>query len=175
MILPRKTVLELAKLLDDSDTPVTIDILANQARFRFGNVELVSKVVDGKFPDYNRVIPTGHGKRIELDRVDAAVGAAARGDPVQREIPRRAARPGRGPAAGSSARTASRKRPRKSCRSSYAGETLDIGFNITYLLDVLSNIGADNVHIAFGDANSSALVTLPERDDYKYVVMPMRI
>jgi len=68
VILPRKTVLELSKLLDDSDTPLTIDILANQARFRFGNVELVSKVVDGKFPDYNRVIPTGHGKHIVLDR-----------------------------------------------------------------------------------------------------------
>src|SRR5581483_11352004 len=55
VILPRKTVLELAKLLEDVDDPVTIDILSNQARFRFGNVELVSKVVDGKFPDYNRV------------------------------------------------------------------------------------------------------------------------
>src|SRR5438093_3976101 len=68
VILPRKTVLELSKLLEDSDTPITIEILANQARFRFGNVELVSKVVDGKFPDYNRVIPTGHSKRIEHER-----------------------------------------------------------------------------------------------------------
>jgi DNA polymerase-3 subunit beta len=57
----------------------------------------------------------------------------------------------------------------------YSGEPLDIGFNITYLLDVLSNVEGDKVDFAFGDANSSALVTLPERDDYKYVVMPMRI
>ena len=79
VILPRKTVLELAKLLADSDEPVTLDVLANQVRFRFANVELVSKVVDGKFPDYNRVIPSGHGKSIELDRVEllAALQRAA--------------------------------------------------------------------------------------------------
>src|SRR5690349_18100977 len=79
VILPRKTVLELGKLLTDSEDPVTLDILANQVRFRFGNVELVSKVVDGKFPDFNRVIPVGHTKQIELDRLEllAALQRAA--------------------------------------------------------------------------------------------------
>ena len=57
----------------------------------------------------------------------------------------------------------------------YKGDPLDIGFNITYLLDALSNLTVERVRLAFGDANSSALVTMPERDDYKYVVMPMRI
>jgi DNA polymerase-3 subunit beta len=57
----------------------------------------------------------------------------------------------------------------------YSGEALDVGFNINYLLDVLQNLAMDRVEVAFGDANSSALVTVPERDDYKYVVMPMRI
>ena len=57
----------------------------------------------------------------------------------------------------------------------YKGEPLDIGFNITYLLDVLHNLATDKVLLAFGDANSSALITMPERNDYKYVVMPMRI
>jgi len=68
VILPRKTVLELGKLMTDSDDPVTLDILGNQVRFRFANVELTSKVVDGKFPDYNRVIPAGHSKEIDLSR-----------------------------------------------------------------------------------------------------------
>ena len=68
VILPRKTVLELGKLLGDVDDEVTLDILANQVRFTFANVELTSKVVDGKFPDFNRVIPTGHPKHIELPR-----------------------------------------------------------------------------------------------------------
>lgn len=174
VILPRKTVLELAKLLDDSDTPLTMDILANQARFRFANVELVSKVVDGKFPDYNRVIPTGHSKQIELDRATllSALHRAAilsnekfrgvrlvLGDEQLRII-----------CTNSEQEEAEEELP-----VAYTGEALDIGFNITYLLDVLSNITTDKVFFAFGDANSSALVTLPDRDDYKYVVMPMRI
>jgi len=58
---------------------------------------------------------------------------------------------------------------------SYQGDALDVGFNITYLLDVLQNMSIERVQLAFGDANSSALVTVPGRDDYKYVVMPMRI
>jgi DNA polymerase III subunit beta len=174
VILPRKTVLELAKLLEDSDTPVTIDILANQARFRFANVELVSKVVDGKFPDYNRVIPTGHGKRIELDRV-TLLSALQRAAILSNEKFRGV----RLVLADGQLRiictNSEQEEAEEELPVEYAGETLDIGFNITYLLDVLSNIGADTVHIAFGDSNSSALVTLPGRDDYKYVVMPMRI
>jgi len=79
VILPRKTVLELGKLLADSDEPVTVDVLANQVRVRFANVELVSKVVDGKFPDYNRVIPTGHTKKLDFARTEllAALQRAA--------------------------------------------------------------------------------------------------
>jgi DNA polymerase-3 subunit beta len=174
VILPRKTVLELAKLLQDVEDPVTIDILANQARFRFGNVELVSKVVDGKFPDYNRVIPTGHGKHIQLSRVEllAALQRAAilsnekfRGvrlvlaDDTLRII----------------CTNSEQEEAEEELEVPYKGDGLDIGFNITYLLDALQNLSSDEVRFAFGDANSSALVTMPDRDDYKYVVMPMRI
>ena len=174
VILPRKTVLELSKLLEDVEDPVSIDILSNQVRFRFGNVELVSKVVDGKFPDYNRVIPAGHSKLIELERAGflSALQRAAilsnekfRGvrlvlaDDQLRII-----------CANSEQEEAEEELP-----VAYKGEGLDIGFNITYLLDVLSNISSENVRLALGDANSSALITIPGRDDYKYVVMPMRI
>ncbi len=57
----------------------------------------------------------------------------------------------------------------------YDGEPLDVGFNITYLLDVLNNVHTENIHCSFGDANSSMLITVPQRDDFRYVVMPMRI
>src|SRR5438067_13009493 len=70
VILPRKTVLELGKLLEDSDAELTIDLLTKQVRFRISNIELVSKVVDGKFPDYNRVIPSGHSKQLDLSRAE---------------------------------------------------------------------------------------------------------
>ena len=119
---------------------MTIDILANQVRFRFGNVELVSKVVDGKFPDYNRVIPTGHTKLIELDARDAAAGAAARGDPVEREIPRRALVLADGQLK-IICTNSEQEEAEEELEVDYKGDALDIGFNITYLLDVLQNVG----------------------------------
>ena len=174
VILPRKTVLELSKLLEDSDAPVTIDLLANQARFRFGSVELVSKVVDGKFPDYNRVIPAGHGKRIELER--AALLSALQRAAILSNEKFRGVRLVLGEGQLRIICTNSeQEEAEEELPVGYSGEPLDIGFNVTYLLDVLSNVEGDKVDFAFGDANSSALVTLPERDDYKYVVMPMRI
>jgi DNA polymerase-3 subunit beta len=174
VILPRKTVLELSKLLEDSDASVTIDLLASQARFRFGNVELVSKVVDGKFPDYNRVIPTGHGKRIELER--ATLLSALQRAAILSNEKFRGVRLVLGEGQLRIICTNSeQEEAEEELPVGYSGEPLDIGFNITYLLDVLSNVESDKVNFAFGDANSSALVTLPERDDYKYVVMPMRI
>jgi DNA polymerase III subunit beta len=174
VILPRKSVLELSKLLADDEAPITIDILANQARFRFGNVELVSKVVDGKFPDYNRVIPSGHGKKIELER-ETLLAALQRAAILSNEKFR-----GVRLVLGDNqlkilCTNSEQEEAEEELPVAYDGEVLDIGFNINYLLDVLSNVTSEKIHVAFGDANSSALVTLPERDDYKYVVMPMRI
>jgi DNA polymerase-3 subunit beta len=174
VILPRKTVLELGKLLADTDDPVTIDILATQVRFRFGSVELVSKVVDGKFPDYNRVIPTGHTKEIVLSRPEllATLQRAAILSNEKFRGVRIVLAPG---TLKIICTNSEQEEAEEELEVAYQGEALDIGFNITYLLDVLHNLTTDTVQLAFGDANSSALVTVPERDDYKYVVMPMRI
>src|SRR6478609_3769626 len=174
VILPRKTVLELGKLLEESDDEVKIDLLANQVRFRFGSIELVSKVVDGKFPDYNRVIPVGHAKQIELTRSEL-LQALQRAAILSNEKFR-----GVRLVLGSGqlkiiCTNSEQEEAEEELEVGYQGEALDIGFNITYLLDVLHNLGTDKVVLAFGDANSSALVTMPERNDYKYVVMPMRI
>ena len=174
VILPRKTVLELGKLLEDSDSELTIDLLTNQVRFRFANIELVSKVVDGKFPDYNRVIPTGHSKQIELSRIEL-LQALQRAAILSNEKFR-----GVRVVLGADqlkiiCTNSEQEEAEEELVVDYKGEGLDIGFNITYLLDVLQNLGTEHVVLAFGDANSSALVTMPERGDYKYVVMPMRI
>jgi DNA polymerase III subunit beta len=174
VILPRKTVLELGKLLGEVDDPVTIDVLATQVRFRFANVELVSKVVDGKFPDYNRVIPTGHTKAIVLERTQllATLQRAA----ILSNEKFRGVRVVLAPQTLKIVCTNSeQEEAEEELEVAYSGDPLDIGFNITYLLDVLQNLAAPQVQLAFGDANSSALVTVPEREDYKYVVMPMRI
>ena len=174
VILPRKTVLELSKLLGDVDAPVTLDILANQVRFRFGSVELVSKVVDGKFPDYNRVIPTGHSRMFEVPRSEL-LSALQRAAILSNEKFR-----GVRWVLGSDqlkiiCTNSEQEEAEEELEVAYKGEALDIGFNITYLLDVLQNMAMERVSLAFGDANSSALVTMPDREDYKYVVMPMRI
>jgi DNA polymerase-3 subunit beta len=174
VILPRKTVLELGKLFADTEEPVTLDILSNQVRFRFGNVELVSKVVDGKFPDYNRVIPTGHAKLIDLDRAEL-LSALQRAAILSNEKFRGVRVVLGGDTLKIICTNAEGEEAEEELEVPYKGEALDIGFNITYLLDVLGNLGSERVNLAFGDANSSALVTMPEREDYKYVVMPMRI
>ena len=153
---------------------MTLDVLANQVRFRFGNVELVSKVVDGKFPDYNRVIPTGHTKAIVLSRPEllATLQRAAILSNEKFRGVRIVLAPG---TLKIICTNTEQEEAEEELEIAYQGEALDIGFNITYLLDVLHNLTADHVQLAFGDANSSALITVPERDDYKYVVMPMRI
>jgi len=174
VILPRKTVLELGKLLEDSEAEVTIDVLANQVRFRFSYIELVSKVVDGKFPDYNRVIPSGHSKQLDLSRTEL-LQALQRAAILSNEKFR-----GVRLVLGSDqlkiiCTNSEQEEAEEELEVGYKGEALDIGFNITYLLDVLHNLAADQVVLALGDANSSALITMRERNDYKYVVMPMRI
>ncbi len=174
VILPRKTVLELGKLLGDVDEPVTVDILASQVRFRFANVELVSKVVDGKFPDYNRVIPTGHTKKIDASR--AQLLAALQRAAILSNEKFRGVRVVLAPDNLKIICTNSeQEEAEEEIEIAYRGEGLDIGFNINYLLEVLQNLDTNEVQLAFGDANSSALVTVQGRDDYKYVVMPMRI
>jgi len=174
VILPRKTVLELGKLLADVDDPVTIDILANQVRFAFANVELTSKVVDGKFPDFNRVIPAGHAKRIELPRTEL-LAALQRAAILSNEKFRGVRLVLGADQLKIICTNSEQEEAEEELEIAYKGEPLDIGFNITYLLDVLQNMAMERVALAFGDANSSALVTVPDRDDYKYVVMPMRI
>jgi DNA polymerase III subunit beta len=174
VILPRKTVLELGKLLEDNETNVAIEILANQVRFRFSNIELVSKVVDGKFPDYNRVIPSGHSKRLDLSRTEL-LQALQRAAILSNEKFR-----GVRLVLGTDqlriiCTNSEQEEAEEELEVQYKGEALDIGFNITYLLDVLHNLDTEQVVLSLGDANSSALITMNDRSDYKYVVMPMRI
>jgi len=174
VILPRKTVLELGKLMADSEDPITLDIIANQVRFRFANVELVSKVVDGKFPDFNRVIPVGHTKLVELDRVEL-LAALQRAAILSNEKFRGVRVVLAADQLKIICTNSEQEEAEEELEIAYQGDALDIGFNITYLLDVLQNLTVERVRLAFGDSNSSALVTMPDRDDYKYVVMPMRI
>ena len=174
VILPRKTVLELTRLLADDDAPATIDMLSNQIRFRFGNIEVVSKVIDGKFPDYNRVIPSGYTRHVTLDR-GVILHTLQRAAILSNEKFRGVRLVLGGGSLKIICTNSDQEEAEEELEVDYAGDPLDVGFNINYLLDVLTNLGAPQVQLSFGDANASALVTMPERGDYKYVVMPMRI
>ncbi len=174
VIVPRKTVLELGKLLADSDQPVKIEIAATQAAFSFGSIDLVSKLIDGKFPDYTRVIPTGHKNRLQIEREplrQALLRAAILSNEKFRGV--------RWVLADGSLKivssNAEQEEAHEELEVKYAGDALDIGFNVNYLLDVLNNVSGDGIECAFGDSASSALITYGAEKDFKYVVMPMRI
>ena len=174
VILPRKTIIELSKLLDDSDDPVAIDLSAAQAKFKFGNVVLVSKLVDGKFPDYGRVIPQNQPKKLKLDRI-ALLQALQRAAILSSDKFRGVRWVLADGSLKISCSNTEQEEAQEELDVPYRGEALDIGFNVGYLVDVLNNLDVAEVECGLGDANSSALFTLPERNDFKYVVMPMRI
>jgi len=134
----------------------------------------VSKLVDGKFPDYGRVIPQNQPKKLKLDRI--ALLQALQRAAILTSDKFRGVRwvLGDGSLRISCTNT-EQEEAQEELDVDYKGEALDIGFNITYLLDVLQNLATDQVVLSLGDANSSALITMHDRGDYKYVVMPMRI
>jgi DNA polymerase-3 subunit beta len=174
MILPRKTVLELNRLLSDSDEPLNITLAPNQVRFAFGSVVLVSKLIDGKVPDYERVVPPSLRNHMTVGRqtLMQAMNRAAiltnekfrgvrvvLGENVLKLI----------------AANAEQEEAQEEIEVQYQGEAIDVGFNVGYLLDVLNNVQTDEIQWSFNDANSSALITVPGNERFKYVVMPMRI
>jgi DNA polymerase III subunit beta len=174
IIVPRKTIVELSKLLSDNDEPVSIEIRTNQIGFNFGAIELMSKVIDGRFPDYERVIPQNHDKHLVFDRLTllqslqrAAILSNDKFRAVRLVL-----------SAGSLKIVCSnsdQENAEEEIETDYQGETLDMGFNINYLLDVASTLQANEITLSFRDATDSVMITLPNRTDYKYVVMPMRI
>ena len=174
VILPRKTVIELIKLLEDNDEEVTIEIAAGQVNFAFGDMRLISKVIDGKFPDYHRVIPSSHGNTFTANRVEILT-AMQRASILSNEKYRGIRMVLSENNIKLISTNTEQEEAEEELEISYTQDSLDIGFNVTYLIDVLNNTQQENINFSFADANSSCLITVPEDNDYKYVVMPMRI
>ena len=178
VILPRKTVLELQRLLRDDregdEGRIEMRFAGNQAKFTFSGMEFVTKLVEGKFPDYNRVIPKNHKNAVTLGRAPllsslqrAAILTSEKFKGVRVNI-----EPGTLRIASSNAE---QEEAKEELEIDYAGDTIEIGFNVTYLIDALANMGQEMVTVELQDTNSSALITVPEQAGFKYVVMPMRI
>jgi DNA polymerase-3 subunit beta len=178
VILPRKTVLELQRLLKDErdgdEGPIEMCFAGNQAKFAFSGMEFVTKLVEGKFPDYNRVIPKNHKNHVTLGRAPllASLQRAAILTSEKFKGVRLNLEPGMLRIASSNAE---QEEAKEELEIDYGGDAIEIGFNVTYLMDALANMGQDMVSLSLQDANSSALITVPEQAGFKYVVMPMRI
>ena len=174
VILPRKTVIEMQRLLSDAEGAIEMQFANNQAKFEFDGMQFVTKLVEGKFPDYNRVIPKSHKNRVTLGRVPllatlqrTAILTSEKFKGVRLNI-----EPG-------TLRVASNNAEQEEAVDEldidYAGDSIEIGFNVTYLIDALSNMDQEMVKLELSDGNSSALFTIPDNAAFKYVVMPMRI
>lgn len=173
LILSRKTVNELLKLLSDTDETVKIQLAEKQVRISFGDIVLTSKVIDGKFPDYNRVIPN-HVNHLSMERVQllqalqrAAILSNEKFRGVRLLLTEKNLR--------IISSNSEQEEAQEDIETDYTGSPLDIGFNVNYLLDGINNISTEKITLSFGDQNSSLLMTIPDKQNYKYVVMPMRI
>ena len=174
VILPRKTIVELIKLLNDSENEVNIEFSAGQVNFTFDEIRLISKVIDGKFPDYHRVIPVGHQNTFSVSRIEVLT-AMQRASILSNEKYRGIRMVLSNNNLKLISTNTEQEEAEEELEIAYAKDGLDIGFNVTYLIDVLNNVNDETINFSFADANSSCLITVPNDENYKYVVMPMRI
>ncbi|WP_374252405.1 DNA polymerase III subunit beta [Xanthobacter sp.] len=174
VIVPRKTVAEIQKLLEDKEAEVTISLSATKIRVKVGAIVLTSKLIDGTFPDYGRVIPQGNDKTLIVDK-DEFAAAVDRVSTVSSE---------RGRAVklslGDGKLTLSVTNPDSGSATEelevdYTAEPLDIGFNSRYLLDITSQLEGDTAELKLADPGSPTLVRDSTKTDALYVLMPMRV
>lgn len=173
VIVPRKGVQELQRLLA-GDGEVALAVGTNHVRATIDDIRFTSKLIEGRFPDYERVIPKPEGNRVKAPREQlrnalqrAAILSNEKYRGIRLEV-------------GDSvlkiqANNPDQEEARDEVEVEYSGQAMEIGFNVNYLLDALGAIQAEQVELGFVDANSSCLITAPESSSCKYVVMPMRL
>ncbi|MCB1512541.1 MAG: DNA polymerase III subunit beta, partial [Hyphomicrobiaceae bacterium] len=174
VIVPRKTVHELHRLLEDGAKDVTVGISPTKVRFSMGEITLTSKLIDGQFPDYERVIPQNNDKEMRVsnaefmsavDRVSTI--ASERGRAVKLNLaPDRLTLSVNNPEGGSAT---------EEVAIEYQAEPLEIGFNARYLLDIASQLESDHAVFKLADSGSPTMVCDSGDDGALYVLMPMRV
>ncbi len=174
VIVPRKAVNEVQKLVDDLSAEVIVDISTTKARFTFGGVVLTSKLIDGTFPDYARVIPTGNDKRLTVDRAPFAAAvdrvstiSSERGRAVKLSL-------------GDGKLTLSVTNPdsgsaEETIEVDYDADPIEIGFNARYLLDITAQLDSDTALFKLADAGSPTVIQDRDGAAALYVLMPMRV
>ena len=174
VIVPRKAVSEVQKLLEDPSQDVGVEISTAKARFSFGNVVLTTKLIDGTFPDYARVIPTGNDKRLVVDKepferaVDrVATLSSERGRAIKLAIAEgKMTLSVNNPDSGSAS---------EEIEADYNSAPIDIGFNARYLLDIVGQLSSDTALIRLADPGSPTLIQDREGAPALFVLMPLRV
>jgi DNA polymerase-3 subunit beta len=174
VIVPRKAVAELYRLLEEVEGSVEISLSPTKVRFGLGSAVLTSKLIDGTFPDYNRVIPTGNDKLLKLDPKSFSAGvdrvstiASEKTRAVKMSVDRdkitlSVTSPENGVAT-------------EEIPADYGNDGLEIGFNARYLLDILGEIDGDTVEVHLADAAAPTLLRENDKSNALYVLMPMRV
>jgi DNA polymerase-3 subunit beta len=174
IIIPRKTVAELQKLVDNPDVAVTVELSDTKIRFTIGSVVLTSKLIDGTFPDYQRVIPTGNDKKLTIDRQTFAQAvdrvstiSSERGRAVKMSIAEgQVTLTVNNPDSGSAT---------EEIVADYSSDPIEIGFNARYLLDVAAQLTGSEARFMLADAGSPTLIQDASDEHALYVLMPMRV
>ncbi len=174
IIIPRKTVGELQKLVDGVETPVTVELSETKIRFTIGGIVLTSKLIDGTFPDYQRVIPTNNDKQLVIDRQSFAQAvdrvstiSTDRGRAVKLSIADgQLTLAVNNPDSGSAT---------EELAADYSAEAIEIGFNARYLLDVAAQLSGSEARFMLADSGSPTLIHDQGDDQALYVLMPMRV
>lgn len=174
IIIPRKGVLEMSRLLTEADNVIELEVGSNYIRLITHNQTLTSKLIDGKFPDYERVIPQQSNKKVYAERLRIKNGLARtsilsnekfRGIRLQLEEGKII----------TSANNPEHESAEEEIDVIYSGDSMEIGFNVSYILDVMNVIKSDEIMIELKDADSSCLITSPQDPGSRYVIMPMRL
>ena len=177
IILPKKTVLELRKVLDDANGDVSISLNENKIKFNFNNLKIISKVIDGTFPDYTKVIPQNNDKIFKtnnhelknaIDRVSAvAINEETKSKAIKFSIVDNKL--------FLSAESSSKGSANEEIDISYSGEKVDIGFNSRYVVDICNEIDGEEISINLFDSISPAIILDKADENLFFVLMPMRI
>ena len=174
VIVPRKGIQELVRLLSDSEDALNVILGSNHIRVELGDIRFTSKLIDGRFPDYNRVIPDDGKNTIIADR-DGLRQALVRASILSNEKYRGIRLVIDGNVLELQAQNPDQEEADVELEVDYKGDALEIGFNVNYMLDVLNVTDAASVQATLRDSSSSCLMTYPDHPDCKYVIMPMRL
>lgn len=174
IIVPRKGVIEIHRLLEDSEDPATISIGSNHIKIEMNDITFTSKLVDGRFPDYERVLPQSIDKNVFADR-DLLKQALTRASILSNEKYRGIRLVLNTGEIKALANNPELEEAEEIIDVVYEGPELEIGFNVNYVIDALSAIDSTEVQLGFSDSNSSCLIQPKGEEASKYVVMPMRL